>query len=521
MEFDSIEREYEQAEGEADLDLSGLLEAESIESDVTVEEELTEKVSILAGRNVTALDPAGVPTSQGQVPQIPPHNYSEQKGIAGALILPPLPPLGSASGKNPTPRPVRRTAKASAPRAGVEAVVVVPQATEAQARQTEMRRAETRAEEAREARTGQSARQLLVRRETVKPRQAQTPTSPAVVQAPPALPFGSESQRGTVVFVPGKGERLPLGSPNPNFESAPDATRDGEGSRQSSEGFDAKIVGEMRRTQPVAAREGSTLPAQPKTSVARRFLASIAGLLGLGREGDEREVTAKDGRPQNGKNRDIAAKPGATKPVLERVEAVAPDNSAASTEKKASNSRGVKDGSVSPLPPTPLPDSDAELGDGSGLKGEYYLGTNFEQYEFTRADKNLDLFWGTDTSPSPKLPIGGEWSVRWTGRIMPKFSERYTIFATADDGVRVWIDHKLILDGWGAHPVTEYAADVNFEAGKQYAIRVDYFQAVSAPSAIGIYWESRSQAKEFVPQDRLFYPLAGSKDDLAKDEKPQ
>jgi hypothetical protein len=60
-------------------------------------------VSLLAGRNVTPLDPAGAPTSQGQVPQIPEHNYHLQKGIAGALILPPLPPLGSPSGKNPTP----------------------------------------------------------------------------------------------------------------------------------------------------------------------------------------------------------------------------------------------------------------------------------------------------------------------------------------------------------------------------------------------------------------------------------
>jgi hypothetical protein len=103
MEFDASEREYEQAEGEYDLDLSGLLDAESIETDVTVEEELTEKVSLLAGRNLTPLDPAGVPTSQGQVPQIPEHNYSQQKGIAGALILPPLPPLGSPSGKNRLP----------------------------------------------------------------------------------------------------------------------------------------------------------------------------------------------------------------------------------------------------------------------------------------------------------------------------------------------------------------------------------------------------------------------------------
>jgi hypothetical protein len=216
----------------------------------------------------------------------------------------------------------------------------------------------------------------------------------------------------------------------------------------------------------------------------------------------------------------VAQQKGAVKPIA----AQAPTSSAISTqsaqEKKASNSRGVKEGSMNPLPPTPLPDSDAELGDGSGLKGEYYLGRDFEQYEFTRADKNLDLFWGGESSPSPKLPIGADWSCRWTGKIMPRYSETYTIFATADDGVRVWIDHKLIIDGWGLHGVLEYSADVKFEANKQYNIRVDYFESGGPPAAIGLYWESPSQKKEFVPQDRLFYPLAGSKRELEKDEKP-
>jgi hypothetical protein len=190
-------------------------------------------------------------------------------------------------------------------------------------------------------------------------------------------------------------------------------------------------------------------------------------------------------------------------------------------EQKWRNSKGIKNGSNTPIPPTPLPDSDAELGDGSGLKGEYYLGRNFEQYQFSRADANLDLFWGGDRSPSPRLPVGADWSCRWTGKVAPRYTETYTFYAVADDGVRVWINNKLIIDDWTLHPLMEYSGRIKLEAGKQYDIRVDYFESGGPPASVGVYWESARQKKEFIPEECLFYPLAGSKTRLEKDEKPR
>ncbi|MBV9470064.1 MAG: hypothetical protein JOZ57_12570, partial [Abitibacteriaceae bacterium] len=40
------------------------------------------------------------------------------------------------------------------------------------------------------------------------------------------------------------------------------------------------------------------------------------------------------------------------------------------------------------------------------------------------------------------------------------------------------------------------------------------------PASVGVYWESPSQKKEFIPEDRLFYPLAGDKEEMEKDEVP-
>jgi len=196
------------------------------------------------------------------------------------------------------------------------------------------------------------------------------------------------------------------------------------------------------------------------------------------------------------------------------------EDTAPTAAKPVHNSHGLKQGSKQPLPPTPLPDSDAEVGDGSGLKGEYYLGRNYDQYEFTRADPNMEFYWGGDDSPSPRLPVGGDWTIRWTGKIQAKYSEPYTFFAVADDGVRLWVNHKLLIDDWTLHPLLEYSGAITLQAGKQYDIRVDYFESGGPPASLKIYWESRSQKKEFLPERLLFYPLAGDEADLALDEHP-
>ena len=133
----------------------------------------------------------------------------------------------------------------------------------------------------------------------------------------------------------------------------------------------------------------------------------------------------------------------------------------------------------------------------------------------------MEFFWGSDSSPSPRLPVGADWTVRWTGKIEAKHSETYTFFASADDGVRVWINHKLVIDNWTLHPNMEYSGQIKLEAGKQYPIRVDFFEGAGPPAILKVYWESASQKKEFLPQAQLFYPLAGDDAELDMDELPR
>lgn len=91
-------------------------------------------------------------------------------------------------------------------------------------------------------------------------------------------------------------------------------------------------------------------------------------------------------------------------------------------------------------------------GGGPGLMGEYYDNIDFTNLKATRADV-IDFDWGTG---QPHSAIASEtFSVRWTGFVVPQYSEVYTFYTRSDDGVRLWIDGQLVIARWNDHAVRE------------------------------------------------------------------
>ncbi|MCE5324451.1 glycoside hydrolase family 3 C-terminal domain-containing protein [bacterium] len=68
------------------------------------------------------------------------------------------------------------------------------------------------------------------------------------------------------------------------------------------------------------------------------------------------------------------------------------------------------------------------------------------------------------------------YSVRWTGKIRPPLAAKYTFNTKSDDGVRVYVDDKLIIDDWKTHEPRSSQASLDLEE-RDYDIRVEYFQA--------------------------------------------
>ena len=123
---------------------------------------------------------------------------------------------------------------------------------------------------------------------------------------------------------------------------------------------------------------------------------------------------------------------------------------------------------------------------GDGILGEYYDGANFERLVTRRYDATLAFDWG-HAPPAPGL--GAEYfSVRWTGWLVPPVSGRYVLHVAVDDGMRIWLNDKLVLDEWRPQPVRHYAVGIVLKAGEAYKLRIDYFQDILDTSA-RVTWE--------------------------------
>jgi beta-glucosidase len=125
-----------------------------------------------------------------------------------------------------------------------------------------------------------------------------------------------------------------------------------------------------------------------------------------------------------------------------------------------------------------------------GLKGEYFRGKELAGTPLmTRVDPRVDFRWdrGAPTSDMVargELPADGalgddEYSIRWTGQLVPPASGRYQLSVTGDDAFRLTLDGKTIIDEWtNTSRARATTAAVDLEAGRAYDVRLEYFENI-------------------------------------------
>ena len=97
------------------------------------------------------------------------------------------------------------------------------------------------------------------------------------------------------------------------------------------------------------------------------------------------------------------------------------------------------------------------------MKAEYFENTALEGTPKVRKEGWIN-FEPANQAPDPFLPKS-PLSVRWTGKLRPTISGRYTFSFTSDDGCRLSIDNQLLIDAWPAHAVSTDSASIYLEAG--------------------------------------------------------
>lgn len=106
---------------------------------------------------------------------------------------------------------------------------------------------------------------------------------------------------------------------------------------------------------------------------------------------------------------------------------------------------------------------------------EYFNGIGFDSQPVVSQVESapLNYNWGTG---SPASGVNADFfSARWTGTFDFGEGGPYTFTATADDGVRVYVDDGLVIDGWFIQNATTYTSTVSVAAG-QHVVRVEYFE---------------------------------------------
>jgi beta-glucosidase len=124
---------------------------------------------------------------------------------------------------------------------------------------------------------------------------------------------------------------------------------------------------------------------------------------------------------------------------------------------------------------------------GPGLLGEYFVGKERAGTpKLVRVDPTVDFHWEL-AAPAPGLPEDG-FSVRWTGKLTPPKSGRYALGLRSDDGSRLYLDGKLVIDDWGDHPPTLKTTEIELLGGKAYDVRLEYFEGIIGAS-VELLWQ--------------------------------
>lgn len=122
----------------------------------------------------------------------------------------------------------------------------------------------------------------------------------------------------------------------------------------------------------------------------------------------------------------------------------------------------------------------------NGLKAEYYNNNSLQGNPSVRVEE--ELLYDPAHKPDrfqPEAPM----SIRWTGVLKPIISGSYTLGLKTDDGCKLFLDGKKLIDSWTERSAMMDHAVVDLEAGKEYHLQVEYFDNGGQCFA-GFYWKT-------------------------------
>ncbi|HUF48813.1 MAG TPA: family 20 glycosylhydrolase, partial [Vicinamibacterales bacterium] len=127
-------------------------------------------------------------------------------------------------------------------------------------------------------------------------------------------------------------------------------------------------------------------------------------------------------------------------------------------------------------------------GPAAGLTGEYFANITLAgEPAFRHVDAGVNTRW-TLNSPGRGLPF--DWySVRWRGTLVAPAEGARRLGIEGNDGYRLWIDDRLVIDNWRKQSYGLRTADVSLAPGSRHAVRLEFYES-TGNARVRLVWDA-------------------------------
>jgi beta-glucosidase len=131
----------------------------------------------------------------------------------------------------------------------------------------------------------------------------------------------------------------------------------------------------------------------------------------------------------------------------------------------------------------PLDTNHVFIGQGvNGFSAKYYKGTEPSgRPEVFATDKYIDFNWWR-FPPCPSLE--NDFSASWDATLIPQHGGPVKVKIIHNDGCRLLLDGRTIIDAWEEGPVRTDSAWLDIEKGRSYNLQIDYFSDGDGPAQV-------------------------------------
>jgi beta-glucosidase len=130
----------------------------------------------------------------------------------------------------------------------------------------------------------------------------------------------------------------------------------------------------------------------------------------------------------------------------------------------------------------------------------------------------VNFVWQNGAAPQ----LQSNFSVRWTGNLVPPTTGNYEVGFNGTDNSRVWFDNQLIGQAFFAGEGRTQTREFHLEAGHAYPVKIEYSQEGRAGHAKFVWHEpgTKKDYSEVVRKADLIIAVLGLTSGLEGEEMP-